>query len=377
MNKRSKLSILIMASIFSTAVYSTERNIGVNVTNIFLLPIEEQERTIQAISDAHVKSIRTSIPNTKDGIEFARRIQKNNIKIHLIIRLDESIPSSTPRREYDRANFPRVWPSPPLSSLDPNYFRSFFRKKLTELSGAGIQISAFEIFNEINTAAFNADFPVPGEGRQLGYADLTTSDTGIKVAKGFDRYIEILKIAKEELQASQNYKNTPLISAGLGGIEAPEGKLDKINTDLISINATIKYLNQHGANNYVDGYGVHVYPWENGPGNPTEAVRRKERLDRYVLTNCGKLANSPPCWITEWGFKADSASCPVEDKKRLLLVDETRKTFETYMRNGQVSAIYYYTWNSDPLSPRNNDENRLAAYLCNRLTESGKRAIED
>lgn len=374
MISKAKLIASLTAILFSTTAISSIQKIGINVTNIFKTSEDSQNRMLAAISAANIKSIRTSIPNNEAGLDFARRVQHHNLKIHLIVRLDESTPQTAKRRIYD-PTYPRIWPSPSLSALDQSYFRTTFSNKLKNLSEIGVEISAFEIFNEINTAAFNADFPIPGEGRQLSYDDFKSTPTGISVAAGLKKYISILKIAKEEINRSQAYKNTPLLSAGLGGIEAPEGKIKNITTDLVSINSTIKFLHDNGASNYVDGYGVHVYPWETGPGNPIEAKKRQERFERFVIANCGP--STKPCWITEWGFKVDSISCPTNDENRLLLVNETRNMFESFINLGRISAYYYYTWNTDPLNPTDMNENRLAAYLCDRLTESGKRAIQD
>lgn len=58
-----------------------------------------------------------------------------------------------------------MWEGHPLSSLDPDLFRTYFQTNLDKLEASGVQLASIEMGNEINWAAFNAEFPVPGEGK--------------------------------------------------------------------------------------------------------------------------------------------------------------------------------------------------------------------
>jgi hypothetical protein len=78
-----------------------------------------------------------------------------------------------------------------------------------------------ELGNEINWAAFNAEFPLPGEGKILSLADLSHDPEGRQIAKGFLQYLKILAVLKEVRDHSRLNRNTPIITAGM--VDAKDG----------------------------------------------------------------------------------------------------------------------------------------------------------
>ena len=68
---------------------------------------------------------------------------------------------------------------------------------------------------------FNAEFPLPGEGRILSLSDLSRDSEGKQIAKGFLQYGKIMAVLKEVRDHSRSNRSTALISAGI--VTAPDG----------------------------------------------------------------------------------------------------------------------------------------------------------
>jgi hypothetical protein len=92
---------------------------------------------------------------------------------------------------------------------------------LDALDASGIVPAGMELGNEINWAAFNAEFPLPGEGKILSLADLSHDPEGRQIAKGFLQYLKILAVLKEVRDHSRLNRNTPIITAGM--VDAKDG----------------------------------------------------------------------------------------------------------------------------------------------------------
>ena len=45
----------------------------------------------------------------------------------------------------------------------------WFSSRVAALEAGGVRLTAFEFGNEINTAGYDGDFPIPASGRGLGY----------------------------------------------------------------------------------------------------------------------------------------------------------------------------------------------------------------
>src|SRR5262249_42882152 len=143
--------------------------------------------------------------------------------------------------------------------------------------------------------------------------------------------------------------STPVLTAGFAVYEAPEGPIKGARTDSVSANATLDFLRANGVDKLVDAYAVHVYPWTNDPGGTAAAAARRDRLAKYVLAKCHPAgsADGKPCWITEWGFKNTSNSCPTDDSAQAQLIEEMRSSFTPYVQQKKLLGLIYYAWIDD------------------------------
>lgn len=347
---------------------------GVNITNADRLTSAQQDAMLIEIKAAGVRFIRANIAPDEKGLQFALSAQALGIRIDWIVSFGGYLPGA-PTRPYQPETFPGMWAGHPLSYADPEQFRAYFGSMLARLEAAGITLAAFELGNEINWAAFNPEFPLPGKGRQFALDDLYHDQEAKQIAAGYIKYLQLLKILKDVRDHSQRNRHTPILSAGLAASEKPDGPLwGGKKEDIVSVNATFDFLRAYGIDDLVDAYAIHVYPWSDGPGDPIAARRRSERLAKYVLTEC-RAAQSPegkPCWITEWGFANNDMRCPINDRDRALLVGEMMSDFRKYVDEGRLVGLLYYSWNTDPWAQRTDP---LSIYRCGALTESGRLAI--
>ena len=76
----------------------------------------------------------------------------------------------------------------------PHYPKPTFRRPLT---ANNIVLAGIELGNEINWAAFNPEFPLPGEARFSALPISLTIPKGNRFAKGFLRYLKVLAVLKE------------------------------------------------------------------------------------------------------------------------------------------------------------------------------------
>lgn len=334
--------------------------------------VDQEIATLKDLMAVGVRVIRTGIAPDQSGIDFAKRIYDAGLKLHWEFGLQYA--PGAKQRPWQPEKFPNVWAQYPLSEADPERFRASFQPRLDQLEKMGIQLEAFELTAEINMTPFNGDFPLPGKGRIFGLNDLSHDPEGQQIAKGYLQYLRVLAVLKDIRDHSKLNRHTPIISAGLGSYEFPEGPNPNTakpgtQTDIVSINATLQFMRANGLDKLVDAYGIHVYPWDNGPGQPAAAEGRRARLARFDLTEC-KPAGSPdgkPCWITEWGFKNKDASCPIHEADQVALIKEMRDNFRPYVRQGRLTGLIYYAW----IDTREN----FGVYRCNALTESARLAI--
>ena len=82
---------------------------------------------------------------------------------------------------------------------------------------------------------FNAEFPLPGEGRILSLSDLSRDSEGKQIAKGFLQHGKIMVVQREVRDHSRSNRSTVLISAGI--VTAPDvGKLyNNKREDMVSL----------------------------------------------------------------------------------------------------------------------------------------------
>lgn len=355
-----------------TLAWAQEMIVGVNVVNPMRASVADQNTLLSQLNAAQVRVIRCGISHDDKGIDFAKRAAAQGIRIQLIV--SPEYPSDAPTRPYRPDEFPAMWGGHPLSSADAALSKAAFQRLFDALDANGIALAGIELGNEINWAAFNPEFPLPGEGKILGLQDLADDAEGRQIAQGFLRYIEVLAALKDVRDHSRLNRSTPLISAGLVGAKDGEKLYNNKKEDMVSLAATIAFLRAHGLDSLVDAYGVHSYPSSGQPGNPTAAAQRAARLNSIDLAECraSGTAGGKPCWITEWGFPNKDLSCPAKEAGRTLLVEELRSDFAAAAAGHRLAGIDYFSWNSDPWSKQIDAD---SVYRCGALTESGRQAI--
>jgi hypothetical protein len=353
-------------------VRAQEMVVGVNVVNPMRASLAEQDALLGQLKAAQVRVIRCGISNDDKGIDFARRAAAQGIRIQLIVGPD--YPPGAPARPYQPDQFPAMWGGHPLSDADPTLSKAGFQRLFDNLDATGIVLAGVELGNEINWAAFNPEFPLPGEGKILSLQDLAGDPEGKQIAQGFLQYIKVLAVLKDVRDHSRLNRGTPIISAGLVSAKDGEKLYNNKKEDMVSLAATIAFLRAHGLDRLVDAYGVHSYPSAGQPGNPTAAAQRAARLNSVDLAACRATgtAGGKPCWVTEWGFPNPDLSCPGKEAGRTLLIGELRGDFAAAAAHHRLAGIDYFAWNSDPWAKQTDAD---SVYRCGALTESGREAI--
>src|ERR1039458_2896880 len=340
--------------------------VGVNLVNApYDLSPAEQENILGAMEHADVKVIRASVPAANDkGVAFAQRAYAHGIKIEWLIG---PVPQAGTPWPHPPTGFNGLWESYPLSKADPDQFRAYVEPLLAKLEAQGIVFAGFEFGNEINWAGFNADFPLPGEGRVLEKNDLIHDPEGQLIAKGFLQYLKTLAVLKELRDHSKLNQHTPIISAGLADLDGSNWPHQR-RADAISVAVTLDFLRANGLDKLVDGYGLHSYPHQ------ATAAQRLSHMEENGVSECQPAgsASGKPCWITEWGVGGASESCPVDDAARVDLVREVRSYYAQLARQGRLKALMYYTWQGNVHAAK---EDLASAFRCGALTESGRLAI--
>ena len=150
--------------------------VGVNVVNPMRASVADQNAVFDQLQAAHVHVIRCGISNDDKGMDYARRAAAKGIRIQL--GLGAEYPANAPSRPYQPDQFPSMWGGHPLSYADTELSRVFYQKLFDALDANGIVLAGIELGNEINWAAFNPEFPLPGEGKILSLNDLSHDPEG-------------------------------------------------------------------------------------------------------------------------------------------------------------------------------------------------------
>ena len=218
----TSVAVLFLAICFlvPARVRAQEMVVGVNVVNPMRASVADQNALLGQLKAAHVRVIRCGISNDDKGIDFARRAAAQGIRIQLIVGPD--CPPGATSRPYQPDVFPAMWGGHPLSYADPALSKAAFQRLFDSLDTNGIALAGVELGNEINWAAFNAEFPLPGEGKILSLRDLADDPEGKQIAKGFVQYIKVLAALKDVRDHSRLNRSTPIISAGL--VSAKDGE---------------------------------------------------------------------------------------------------------------------------------------------------------
>jgi hypothetical protein len=234
------------------------------------------------------------------AIDFIQRAYERGIKTDLIVGLQYR--EGAQKRPAVR-ELPNMWSSYPLSIVDPARFRTVFAPLLGQLEDFGITFAALELGKEINWAALNGEFPIPGEGKVFGLEDLTRDPEARRIADGYRAYLQTLAVLKDIRDQSRRNRETPILSAGLSdpGVAGPR---PGSKTDAVAIGATLEYLRANDIDALVDAYGVHANPWAQ------TATGRRNQLEQNTLAECRPPGRGEPRWLTEWGSPPPALAAP-------------------------------------------------------------------
>ena len=355
------------------AAQHSEFVVGVNVVNPLRAKVDDQNAVIAQLKAARVRVIRCGITNDNKGIDFVKRVYAAGIKIEL--QVGPQYPSNAPTRAYRPDEFPSMWSGHPLSYSDPDLSRANFESLLDKLEANGIVLAAFELGNEINWAAFNPEFPLPGEGKVFDLNDLSHDPEAKQVAKGFLQYLKILTVLKDVRDHSKLNRNTPILTAVFVNAADGDRAWNNKKEDKVSLPATLAFMRANGLDSLVDAYAIHTYPSSTQPGNAAADAKRTANFFDVTMAECRPAGSKDgkPCWITEWGFPNNDVSCPTNDASRTQLVKQMRADFAKAAAQGRLFGAMLFTWDSDPWSKTVDKD---SVYRCGGLTEAGREAIK-
>lgn len=230
------VSALVLTAIIIGPARAEALLTGVNLPNPTRAGPADRIAVINQLKAAGVRIVRFGV-NAGD-IDYAAQFYAQGIKIDLIVG-PQFRPDAPMRPPYapDRG----MYPGHPLSYADPELSRQHYQTLLSQLDAKGVVLAGIELGNEINWSAFNAEFPLPGEGKIFSLDDLYHDPEGQQIAKGLLQYLKILAVLKDVRDHSTANRNTPIISAGL----SPAGPARTVRggkEDAVSIEATIQFL---------------------------------------------------------------------------------------------------------------------------------------
>jgi hypothetical protein len=341
--------------------------IGVNIVNPQYAPDSKQAALIAELQANHVRAVRFLLGPGDRGVLLADQISQAGISIDLVV--NPQYPKRAPVRRADLNKFPGMWSGPPLSEADVSLSFKYFQNLFKEFDRLNIHIAAIELGNEINWAAYNRDFFLPGEGKVLNLSDLSDDLEGRKIAIGLKRYIEIMRALKYARDLSNINKNTVLLAAGLSDVTSSKLSNHQNYADALGLAATIQYLKKNGLNSLIDGYAIHIYPSDSAPGNKKFDTNR---IHKFETDMSACAIGGKPCWITEWGFPNKKNTCPVDDSTRKKLVQQMLSLFQPFIMSGRLKGIFLFAWSGDP---REKALNLFSVYRCNKLTSAGRLAL--
>lgn len=176
-------ALAVISSLSPQAAHAENIVGGVNVVNPMRASVADQNAIFAQLKATGVHVIRCGITPDAKGIDFAKRAAEHGIKIHLL--LGPVYPPNALSRPYQPTVFPAMWGGRPLSLADPALSKASFQSIFDRLDSNNIVLAGMELGDEITWAAFNAEFPLPGEGRILSLSDLSHDPEGKQIAKGF------------------------------------------------------------------------------------------------------------------------------------------------------------------------------------------------
>jgi hypothetical protein len=382
MSRKNPLCFLVMLAVAATIATLTIASpvraegvvVGVDLPTVDRMSANEQDKMLNALHASGVHVIRTWIVNDS-SYDFVRKAFALGIKADLTVSL---LPRPDAKRRPTVEELPTMYPNYPLSAVDPDLTKAAFETQLNKLEAMGMDFVAFEVGNEQNNPSFNGEFPIHAQGEcaqcgNRGRDYLEHDSEGQNIAGGMRHYVEILAAIKDVRDHSKLNRRTPVVLGGLADNGA-EVVWPGARANQVSIRAAIEYLRKNGLDNVVDAYGIHTYPWANGPGQSGPMHNRQNRLEEYALSECQPAGRGKPCWITEWGVQNEDDSCPPKEDDRARLIRELMADdFRPYVQQKRVLGLLYWLWQSEAGASH---EEPHTIYRCGTLTDSGRLAID-
>jgi hypothetical protein len=335
----------------------------------------EQEATFRALQAAGVRVVRAGIPSNDQGLAFAQSAYAHGIKIEWLVGVYPD-PGTKWKQLPDAYKGKGLWSGWPLSTANADVFKANIGAELAKLESKGVVLAGFELGNEINWTGFNSDFPLPAQGRVLTEKDLASDPEGQKIAQGYLRYLKTMAALTDIRDHSTLNRRTPIISGGLADLDDSGKWLGSVKADAVSVDATLHFLQAHGLDQLVDGYGLHFYPLAVSPGSTQGQAALRAHLELNGLTECAPpgAAKGKPCWVTEWNFNGLKGldTCPIDDAARIAMVGEMRSVLHGLAVQHRLGGSMYYTWQGQIHAPK---EDHDSAFLCEGLTPSGRLAV--
>ena len=199
---KTKLLLTVALSLACLApALANDVLVGVNVMAPADISESEQDQLIDDLCKAHVKIIR--VGTNRQGMNLKplfRFISKSCERgIGSIITFSPVQGGTGKHTAPADPKNGRPGATGALSDASPEGFRKWITAQMQALDEAGIRATAFELGNEINSVGFNGDLNPPYKGRVLGISDLRNPNDkqGQAVAKGYQAYVEIMKVLKE------------------------------------------------------------------------------------------------------------------------------------------------------------------------------------
>jgi hypothetical protein len=330
--------------------------IGVNRLNLAWLSRSDQERVLGEMAANGITHARLSLSRPVDKSIEALEIA-NRLGIRILLEIQLTNKSYFPETARPRTGFGRIWDVHRLSELDSDRYRIGLRDALHRIDALGIRLEAIEPGNEINFSAYNGDllvYRLPGERTPRSIAELANRAA---FEQGLDKYVEALKITREEVRATVHSSDAAIVSAGLSDLSA--GWADDRGMERLDPHEVIALLRKRGLDSLVDAYGIHVYPGQ----KPAPALSNRVRR---VLDFCQTDIAGRPCWVTEWGIANTARVCPIDDRKREDTVRAVREVFQQLTDEGRLTAAYYYDWDT---------EQSYSLWRCGQLSSAGVLAV--
>lgn len=331
---------------------------GINRVRIVWKQEQERRQILDEMAKAGVKTARMTLtPPFEQSLDAIVLANEEGMSVLIAVGLG-SKPYYADHKGSLRTSYGRTWNAPRISMLDEELFHRSIRESFAALDAAKVTLAGIEVGNELNWAHFNGDliiYPNPNTPVAVSIDALQRRDDFLK---GLDKYIEVLRIVREEAKATKYNKDTPIISAGLASID--QAFADRRGYEYVATNAFIKELQKRGMDELVDAYGIHTYPpMDTGPAG------RKKAMDK-ALSICAAPSEGKPCWLTEWGLRNNQETCPLDDAKRAQAAREVMSWLEDYEKKRALDAAYYYDWDRDET---------LSVWRCGGLSETGKVVI--